>query len=244
MDCNTARMLVTFFGRQGSELAPEDAAALDAHLAGCPGCAAAVQSERAFDDRVAKAMLAVPVPPGLKAKLLDGVAAQRGSWYRQKALGLAGLATAACLLVGGAIGYRILTAPDLVAQRVIAGHEADIKDPRGRLDRAVARHDLRFNPERAFDMNLLAAAGQDEFQGRLVPFAYFVNNRKNAQATVYVVKDMVLNWKNLPRDGSSIPGTYGLQLAVVLDAVRGDVAYIVVYTGESLDLFLETRSFS
>ena len=62
MDCNTARMLVTFFGRQGTELAPEDAADLNAHLAGCPACAAAVRFERAFDDRVAKAMLAVPVP--------------------------------------------------------------------------------------------------------------------------------------------------------------------------------------
>src|SRR4029453_18883839 len=107
MDCNTARMLATFFGRQGAELAPEDAAALTAHLAACPGCAAAVQAERAFDDRVAKAMMAVPVPTGLKAKILDGVTAQKAGWYRQKAFGLAGLATAACLLIAGVVGYRI-----------------------------------------------------------------------------------------------------------------------------------------
>src|SRR6478672_9206318 len=114
MDCNTARMLVTFFGRQGSELAPEDAAALDAHLAGCPGCAAAVQFERAFDDRVAK------------AKMLDGVTAQRASWYRQKAWGLAGLATAACLLIGGVVAWRITTAPDMTAAGTISLVEAEI----------------------------------------------------------------------------------------------------------------------
>src|SRR5262245_10723685 len=131
MDCNTARMLVTFFGRQGSELAPEDAAALDAHLAGCPGCAAAVQAERAFDDRVAKAMMAVSVPTTLKAKILDGVTAQKASGYRQKAFGLAGLATAACLLIGGVIGYRILTAPDLVATELISAQGDQFQNPEG-----------------------------------------------------------------------------------------------------------------
>src|SRR5262245_50294935 len=120
MDCNTARMLAMFFGRQGSELAPEDAADLAAHLASCPGCAAAVQAERAFDDRVATAMMAVAVPANLKARILDGVTAQKAAWYRQKAWGLAGLVTAACLLIGGVIGYRILTAPDMTATATIA----------------------------------------------------------------------------------------------------------------------------
>ena len=46
MDCNTARMLATFFGRRGTELAPEDAAALDTHLASCPQCAAANVRDR------------------------------------------------------------------------------------------------------------------------------------------------------------------------------------------------------
>jgi hypothetical protein len=242
MDCNTARMLATFFGRQGSELAPEDAAALDAHLAGCPGCAAAIQAERAFDDRVAKAMMAVPVPANLKARILDGVTAQKAAGYRQKAWGLAGLATAACLLVGGVIGYRIWTAPEMTGAGTIAWVEQDIKDPQNPIDREAARHDLRFTPERAFDLNLLAIAGERDLNGRRVPFAYFVNSRKNAWAAVYIVKDSVLNWKTLPRDGSSVPGSFGLQLAVVPDTTRGDVAYVVIYTGESLELFLQTGS--
>ena len=73
-------MLNAFFGRQGSELAPEDAADLNAHIAGCSACAAAVRFERAFDDRIGKAMLAVAIPAGLKARLLDSVSAQRGAW--------------------------------------------------------------------------------------------------------------------------------------------------------------------
>ena len=242
MDCNTARMLATFFGRRGSELAPEDAAALDAHLAGCPGCAAAVQSERAFDDRIAQAMMAVPVPTGLKAKILDGVTAQKAAWYRQKAWGLAGLATAACLLIGGVIGYRILTAPDLIATQLISEQGDQIQAPDGYIDDFLDRRGYRFNPERRFDMRLFDDVAMGELRKREVPVLYFKNLQKNAFARVYIVKDSVLNWKTLPRDGSSIPGGFGLQLAVVLDTVRGDVAYVVVYTGESLELFLESPS--
>jgi len=235
-------MLVTFFGRQGSELAPEDAAALDAHLAGCPGCAAAVRFERAFDDRVAKAMLAVPVPAGLKAKLLDGVTARRASWYRQKAWSLAGLATAACLLIGGVVAYRISTAPDLNATELITTQGDQIQNPEGYIDDFLSPRGYQFNPERRFDLRLFDDVAMGQMQKREVPVLYFKNIQKNAFARVYIVKDSVLNWKTLPRDGSSIPGTFGLQLAVVLDAVRGDVAYVVIYTGESLELFLEPRS--
>src|SRR3954471_6968779 len=113
MDCNSARMLVAFFGRQGSEVAPEDAAELNAHIAGCPECAASVRFERAFDDRVGKAMLAVPVPPDLKTKLLDGVAAARGAWYRQKFYAVAGLAATVLLAIGGLVAYQIEKAPEL-----------------------------------------------------------------------------------------------------------------------------------
>ena len=68
--------------------------------------------------------------------------------------------------------------------------------------------------------------------------------RRTPWPRVYIVKDSVLNWKTLPQDGSSIPGTFGLQVAVVLDAVRGDVAYVVIYTGESLGLFLESAVYA
>src|SRR5438067_12562390 len=100
-------MLATFFGRQGSELAPEDAAALDTHLSGCPACAEAVRFERAYDDRVAKAMLAVPVPVNLRAKLLDGIAAERGAWYRKKFYAVAGLAASVLLAIGGVAAWQL-----------------------------------------------------------------------------------------------------------------------------------------
>src|SRR5215213_5823218 len=106
-------------GRSGSELAGEDAAALDAHLAACPKCAAVVRFERAFDDRVGRAMRAVPVPAGLKGRLLDGVAAQRGSWYREKAYALVGLAACVALTVVGVVAWQVATAPVLTDEALV-----------------------------------------------------------------------------------------------------------------------------
>ena len=242
MDCNTARMLLTFFGRQGSELAPQDAADLDAHLAGCPGCAAAVRFERAFDDRVATAMLAVPVPAGLKAKLLDGVAADRGAWYRQKFYALAGLAATLVLAVGGIVAWQIDRAPELRLEAIVAAEDARVQDRAAEVEEVLSARGLRFAPKQPFNMNQLAAVGVKPFQGKEVPFLLLLSGPRNAQATVYVVRDTDFNWRNLPRDGSSTMSVYGFQVAVVGDARRSDVAYVVVFTGGALELFLEGRS--
>jgi hypothetical protein len=237
-------MLITFFGRQGSELAPEDAAELNAHLAGCPACAAAVRFERQFDDRVGKAMLAVAVPSNLKAKLLDGVAAQRGAWYRQKFYALAGLAAAMVLTIGGIVAWQIQRAPELTAAGIVNQEDVRAQDRARFVDRYLRDHGRSdFRPERPFDLNQLELVGTTDLDGKEVPVLYFVNGPKNARAKVYVVKDTEFNWKNLPQDGSSQPGgLFGHQVALVRDREKSGVAYVVVFTGAGLELFLEERS--
>ena len=242
MDCNTARMLIAFFGRNGSELAPEDAADLNVHVAACPGCAAAVANERAFDDRVGKAMQAVPVPDNLKARLLDGVAAARGAWYRQKFYAVAGLAASVFVAIGGVVAWQIEKAPELTIDRIVQAEDARVRNRSAEVDEVLSSRGLRFSPERPFDLRQLTKVGVGKFQGREVPFLFFVNSPKNAQATVYVVRDTDFNWKNLPQDGSSTMSEFGHQVAVVRDTRRTDVAYIVVFTGAGLELFLEDRS--
>ena len=243
MDCNTARMLITFFGRQGAELAPEDAADLNAHLSACPKCAAAVRFERAFDDRVGKAMLAVPVPPNLKARLLDGVAAHQGAWYRQKFYALAGLAASVLLLAGGIVAWQIQKAPELTVGAIVEAEDARGKDPAAFVDDYLGRKGLAFRPERPFNLYQLAFVGTGDLNGKEVPVLYLVNGSKNAQAKVYVVRDTDFKWRNLPQDGASQPGgLYGHQVALVRDRDRSDVGYVVVFTGAGLELFLEERS--
>jgi hypothetical protein len=235
-------MLATFFGRQGSELAPEDAGALDAHLTTCPKCGELVKFERAFDDRVAKAMLAVPVPAGLKGRLLDGVSAQRGGWYRQKFYAMSGLAAAVLLTVGGVIAWQIRTAPELTLPEIVAEADSKAREPASEIANLLRARGLEFNPERRFDMSQLAATGIGKFQNRDIPFLLFLNGAKNAHAKVYVVRDADFDWKKLPQDGSSVASVYGFQVAVLRDSRRADVGYIVVFTGAGLELFLEDRS--
>jgi hypothetical protein len=235
-------MLVTFFGRAGTDLAPQDAADLDTHLASCPKCAELVKFERAFDDRVAKAMLAVPVPVGLKSKLLDRVAAQRGSWYREKAYAVVGLAAVVVLTVGGVLAYNIATAPVLTMSAIVNEADEEVQNPSRRVTAVLDEHGLEFNPERAFDLNQFEMAGEGRLLGRKVPVLYFVNGAKNARAKVYVVRKSDFDWTQLPRDGSSVASVYGHQVAVLRDTRRKDVAYVVVFTGAGLELFLEERS--
>lgn len=241
MDCNTARMLTTFFGRQGSELAPEDAAALDAHLAGCSSCSEAVQFERAFDNRVAKAMLAVPVPANLKAKLLDGIAAERGAWYRKKFYAAAGLAATMLLAIGGVVAWQISAAPELTQSAIIQEADAKQQDRIGSVRQFLARNGIKFQPERPLDLSQAEDWGIGEFQGQKVPAIYLSNRVKNASATVYVVRDSDFKWKNLPKDGASVPSIYGFQMAVVPDLGRSDVGYIIVFTGAGIEVFLDDR---
>src|SRR5687768_10350688 len=146
-------MLVTFFGRQGTELAPQDAADLEAHLAACSKCAELIKFERAFDDRVAKAMLAVPVPAGLKGKLLDSVAAQRGSWYREKFFAVAGVAAIVAMTVVGVVAYQIGTAPVLTQSDLVREADAKVQNPSRTVADFLGEHGLAFNPERPFDLN-------------------------------------------------------------------------------------------
>jgi putative zinc finger protein len=242
VDCNTARLLATFFGRPGSELAPEDAAALDAHLAGCPKCAGLVHFERAFDDRIARAMKAVPVPAGLKGRLLDGVAARRGAWYREKAYALVALAACVLLTIGGVVAWQVATAPVLTQEKLVAQADEEVQNPSKVVADVLGRQGIEFAPERPFDLNWLQVAGMGRLLGRDVPVLYLVNGPKNARAKVYVIRKADFDWTKLPQDGSSVPSVYGYQVAVIRDARRSDVGYVVVFTGAGLELFLEDRS--
>src|SRR5689334_15791744 len=83
MDCRTARLLLDFERPRVPELPPDDASALDAHLAGCPECEALAQADRAADDRLGRAMRDVAVPEGLHQRILDRLVAERGDQRRR-----------------------------------------------------------------------------------------------------------------------------------------------------------------
>src|SRR6267142_1662781 len=84
MDCNHARLLLTF-ARDHADLDQSEADGLEEHLGQCPECAAAFAAEQRADAALAKAMNDVPVPAGLKERLLAKLAKlprTRWSWRR------------------------------------------------------------------------------------------------------------------------------------------------------------------
>src|SRR4051794_39308076 len=104
MDCSNARLLLRFSRR---DLTPGDVSSLDAHLAGCAECSACAQAERAFDLKVGRAMKEVPVPDGLRQRLLEKLATERENrrrWFT-RSLRLGAVAAALLLALLGAWAF-------------------------------------------------------------------------------------------------------------------------------------------
>ncbi|HYT95625.1 MAG TPA: zf-HC2 domain-containing protein, partial [Gemmataceae bacterium] len=103
MDCKDARLLLEFARPGDKELDHDEAEALRQHLADCPDCSAQAQAERRADEHIGLAMRAVPVPAGLRERVLQKLGPERVPWYRRWPVRVAG--AAAVLLLLGGLGY-------------------------------------------------------------------------------------------------------------------------------------------
>jgi hypothetical protein len=103
MDCNHARLLLTFTYKN-AELDAAEAEALQAHLDQCPECEASARGERGLDDAIGRAMHAVPVPAGPKIELFDKLASEGRRRLRRSAVRVA-IAASILLIVFG-FGWR------------------------------------------------------------------------------------------------------------------------------------------
>src|SRR5262245_32133614 len=105
MDCSTARLLLEIERPRLAELDSAEAAALERHLAECPECSRIARAARVTRERFGVAMRAVPVPAGLRERVLarlDTEARNRGrkSWLRSR-----WSAVAAAVLFVVALGF-------------------------------------------------------------------------------------------------------------------------------------------
>lgn len=106
MGCDLARQLLAIRQAVGpAELSAEDAAVLDRHLAGCPDCSAEAARQAGWDNAVRSAMTAVPVPAGLRDRLIATAAARQAVRFRRTLTRYA--AVAAVVLVAAPLGYGV-----------------------------------------------------------------------------------------------------------------------------------------
>jgi anti-sigma factor RsiW len=182
MDCRDSQFYLRLRRHTADELGPEVTADLDRHLLGCPRCAAEAGTIAAFDRAVATAMRDVPVPPGLRNRLVSHLSERRGATLRRKVYRYAALAAA--LLLGVGIGYGAFrsTRPELdtraLAERLDAQND-------GRAAEEAVRRWLeeqklpvyQDNPQellpKPFDYELLVSFGTERVQGRDVPVVVF-----------------------------------------------------------------------
>ena len=120
IDCDRAAGLIE--RRLDGEASPQDAAALDAHVAGCPSCAALLEAEIALDAALAARFARATPSAGFAAAVRTRVAAERpapAAWIPD-ALNAAGLVVSFLVVLplsawwGGAVGAAISVGAVLV----------------------------------------------------------------------------------------------------------------------------------
>lgn len=74
MDCHTARQMIEMLPVGGHDLPSGEEQALRDHLASCPLCLSAAQEAGEWDANLQSAMMSVPIPDGLRQRLLSQLA--------------------------------------------------------------------------------------------------------------------------------------------------------------------------
>lgn len=106
MDCDNARLFLPFVTPGGKDLDGAEAAELHAHLEQCTACNTLAMNANRIDQHLGRAMRAVPLPAGMKERILERLADDRGA-VRRRWLKRAGqvAAIAAVLLMVVWAGY-------------------------------------------------------------------------------------------------------------------------------------------
>jgi len=236
MDCKTARMLAEMRGNRASELPSEDAVDLDLHLQSCAACERLVEIERKLDAPIAKAMRTVPIPLGLKSRILDQLATQRGAMHRRRFFYAA--AAAACVIAAvGLFVWKPYSQVKFDLNELVLNADRQVEDPKEQVDSWLSAQGIVYRPSVTFDPRLLAFHGMATIQGKQVPMLYYRSFEPNVFAKVYILREAdYFDLSNLPEtySGSSASGH---QVMVLRDQLNKQ-AYVILFTGDSLEPFL------
>ncbi len=230
MDCPHANLLLMFYRPdRPTDLATDDAAALQAHLATCPACAAKLAQQSALDQRLSAAMRNVPVPTGLADRLQDQARSQiRRAWQRTAMKS----ALAASLLVAVYLGFVAATRPTLDVGQLADAQDTLWQSPDRTATAWLAANGLTNSLPEDFDLNLVTFAGRRDLQG--VPtLAMRLDGPGRQTAWVYFLRSTAFDTSK----AETGQYTSNVGVKVYRDLPNGWTA-VVLYTGNSLTNFL------
>jgi hypothetical protein len=242
MDCETARLCLPFNRPRAGELDGADTAALEAHLASCPACAALGRAEQRLDQHLASAVrdAEIPVPGGLRDRVLARLTAERGDWYRRRAAWALRIGAAAAALFLAVWAWRTwspLARPALDLAHVFPSMHLDRAGTAEEVDEGFARMGVKTSVPTDLNYAYLtnyALAELPGYRGKVVPQLQFQRRLRGRPytAVVYVVSERDFDLRSLTEQPESDPGyTYKLETEANKAA---KVGYLIFYTGNDL----------
>lgn len=236
MDCRTARMLLEFARPFATELDANEAAALEQHLAGCPDCRAAAQVERQVDEQLRTAMLAAPIPGGLRRNLLARLNDERRvGWQKRWAVRSVAVAATVLLALWGVRAWLYPRAPldvdNIVMQEIMTPRSPEEAEARFR------EWGVRVVAPTQFNYRLLAFCELADFQGKRTPHLVFQAQAPQGVvfARVYVLSDREFDLRRFA-EGGEVGGSGGFKVHVTLQP-DNHLAYFILFNSEDLKPF-------
>jgi hypothetical protein len=236
MDCNTARLLLELSRPSAGELDAAEDDALQGHLRECPACGAAARAERQADERLAAAMRDVPIPDGLRDRLLTRLDQERRGWYRRWPLRHPRAAAVAAALLAAVVGLGVYWAnrPRPVIDVEVVLDQALAQ--RGATAEAVERwfrdrYGARMVAPPQFNYAFLDSY---DLNGERLPQLLFLRGGYRAYVRILPAGRFDLN-ASLRQ---SRAGSGGYTVELLPHPSDPNALYLVEYTGGSLDWFL------
>jgi anti-sigma factor (TIGR02949 family) len=220
MECQHVQQLLAFADRKCEELDGSDRDAIRQHLETCPACAELAQAERHTDDTLGAVLRDVAVPADLKQKVMNRLAAERGStpWKWGAALVIA----AAVLIASGTAWYK-LRVPSVTLDTVREFSELGAGWDEDRVQKYFADNGLRVVVPTDLDYANLRHIGIVEFQKQRVARLSFQAGR--VQAEVLILPHRQFGTDQLPSgDGH---GFTDFQIVH-----KENFTYVIFYRGE------------
>jgi hypothetical protein len=232
-----ARLLLEFSHPRAAELDTVETEALDQHLLDCADCARSAQGEHIWDATVGSAMCQVPVPPGLRERLLGQLEREQSEDRRRRLRRLMTQgALAASLLAAVLFGWhwRQTHPPRLDLETLAYQFFCEGANPSAeKVEEFFQRKDWARLVPKDFNYRLLTHYYWAELQGRRVPLLLFTQGA--TQARVFLLSATQFDLEALQAD-EQVAGS-GCKVEVRL-APNHQGAQLILYSGDSLDPFL------
>lgn len=228
MECRDAEFYLRLRRHAADELGTDVTAPLDGHLATCAACAATAKASANFDRAVSAAMLSVPVPAGLRERLITQAARAQGAALRRTAFRYGGLVAAALLLVAIGVGIYTNGRPKVDSSAIVQKNDELFNNPQEYTRAWLAKEGMPEQLPWDFDYRLLIGCGYEEIGGRKAPVVTFRARDGDGLAKVYVFREGgAFDTKDIQDAQAS---HFNAQVFVDKQGWRG-VKYLVVHTG-------------